>query len=212
MKRRDTLKALSLSSFGLAVMPATTVAAEPKPLDDFKPGPGRTDEEIKRDKKLHEEVFFEKAELKTLAILSDIIVPADDKSGSATDAGVPDFIEFMAKDQPGLQIPLRGGLRWLDNYSKKLFNKPFASISKKERIEIVEALAYPEIAKPEVSQGVSFFNLVRDLTLTGFYTTQIGFNDLEYKGNMPNAWDGVPQEVLDQYGFKYDPKYYDLEE
>jgi hypothetical protein len=54
--------------------------------------------------------------------------------------------------------------------------------------------------------GVSFFNKMRDLTATGFYTTQIGFDDLGYVGNRPNQWDGVPEEVLAQYGLKYDER------
>ena len=208
MKRRESLKALSLSSLGLAVLPTTAMAGDAKTPDDFIPGPGRTDEEVIRDKQLTEEVFFDKSELKTLGILCDIIIPKDEKSGSATDAGVPDFIEFMAKDKPYYQIPLRGGLRWLDNFAVKSFDKPFDKLSEKQRVSLIDQIAYPESAKPEVSQGVSFFNLVRDLTVTGFYTTQIGFNDLEYKGNMPNSWDGVPQHVLDKYGVKYDPLYF----
>lgn len=213
MKRRDTLKAISLSSFGLAALPTSAMVPEaPTPTPKvFKPGPGRTAEELVRDKMLSQQVFFKPDELVTLGILCDIIVPADKVSGSATQAGVPAFIEFMCNDTPSNQTPLRGGLRWLDNYSTKLFGKRFSAITPAQRIEIVDQIAYPEDAKPEVSQGVAFFSKVRDLTVTGFYTTQMGFKDLDYKGNTPNAWDGVPQDVLDKYGLKYDPIYFNKE-
>ena len=210
MKRRDSLKALSLSSLGMAVLPANAMVASPEKLqDDFKPGPGRTDAEIERDKKIFEQKFLTADELATLAVLCDIIVPKDSKSGSATDAGVPDFIEFIAKDMPHYQIPLRGGINWLNNYSRKMNGKDFRKVGSAAQLAIADKIAYPEEAAPEVSQGVAFFSLVRDLTLTGFYTTQIGFDDLEYKGNTPNMWDGVPQEVLDKYGVSYDPLYFE---
>lgn len=208
MKRRDTLKAISLSSFGLAALPTSAMvplAPEPKV---FKPGPGRTAEELVRDKMLSQQVFLKPDELLTLGILCDIIVPADKVSGSATQAGVPAFIEFMCNDQPAFQTPLRGGLRWLNNHSNKLFGKRFSAITPSQRIEIVDQIAYPNEAKADVSQGVAFFSRVRDLTVTGFYTTPMGFKDLDYKGNVPNTWDGVPQEVLDKYGLKYDPLYF----
>jgi hypothetical protein len=71
---------------------------------------------------------------------------------------------------------------------------------------MVDEIAFPEKAKPEMEQGVSFFNTMRDLTATGFFTSKIGIADLGYVGNTPNQWDGVPQDVLDQYGLKYDER------
>ncbi len=142
----------------------------------------------------------------TITVLVDIIIPRDDVSGSASDAKVPDFIEFMAKDRPEHQIPLRGGLKWLDVQSSKRFNKVFTDCSASQQIEIVDDIAFPEQAKPGMEQGVAFFNLVRNLTATGFFTSEMGIKDLGYVGNRPNQWDGVPQEVLDQYGIKYDER------
>jgi hypothetical protein len=57
-----------------------------------------------------------------------------------------------------------------------------------------------------MKQGVAFFNRMRDLTATGFFTSEMGVKDLGYAGNQPNRWDGVPQDVLDQYGVKYDER------
>ena len=210
MKRRDLLKNIALTSVGVATTAtglnantlqsgqAEELAAAKKKKS--KAGPGRTPEEVERDAKLMAETFFTQHEMATIAVLCDIILPADATSGSASQAGVPAFIEFMAKDTPYQQTPLRGGLMWLDNQAMKRFSKKFVACSPAERIQIVDDIAYPEQAKPAMKQGVSFFNLMRDLTMTGFYTTEMGFQDLGYIGNQPNVWQGVPEEVLKQYG------------
>ena len=144
--------------------------------------------------------------MKTITILSDIIIPKDEVSGSATDAGVPAFIEFIAKDQPRYQTPLRGGIKWLDIQSLKRFNSDFASASNEQQIQIVDDIAFPEKAKPEFQQGVSFFN-----TSAGSYRLWIFYQrdwhqrfGLRWK--RPNQWDGVPEDVLAQYGVKYDER------
>jgi gluconate 2-dehydrogenase gamma chain len=147
------------------------------------------------------EKFFTVPELATIKILADIIIPADAKSGSASDAGVPAFIEFIVKDMPQHQIPMRGGLAWLDRESNKRFNKIFTLCTHAQQIQIVDDIAYPEKAKPAFSQGVAFFNLMRNLTASGFYTTRIGVDDIGYVGNTPNIWAGPPEDVLKQYGF-----------
>lgn len=212
MDRRKYLKSLALGTLGTGVLlqscgPETNTEKAtdaPKfPIDRYKA-------EYERDKKLLGEKFFDEHEMKTISILADIIIPKDNVSGSATDAGVPDFIEFIAKDMPQHQTPLRGGIKWLDLQCMKRFNADFASITPEQRIEIVDEIAYPEQAKPEMQQGVAFFNKMRDLTACGFFTSEIGIKDLGYAGNRPNQWDGVPQDVLDQYGLSYDQRTLDL--
>src|SRR5450432_4937044 len=89
-----------------------------------------------------EPAFFTADEIATIALLGDIIIPKDGVSGSATDAKVPDFIEFIVKDMPPYQTPMRGGLRWLDLQSLKRFENPFAAITEKQRLEIVDEIAY----------------------------------------------------------------------
>lgn len=156
------------------------------------------EESLKNAKK-----FFTEAEMATITLLADIIVPKDEVSGSASDAKVPDFIEFIVKDMPEHQTPMRGGLRWLDLKCLNLYNKPFTGCASQQQIEMVDAIAYPAKAKPEMKQGVAFFNLMRNLTATGFYSTQMGWNDVGYKGNVPNQWNGVPDDVLKQYNLAY---------
>ncbi|CAM3337201.1 gluconate 2-dehydrogenase subunit 3 family protein [Aquirufa ecclesiirivi] len=211
MKRRDYLKNIGLSSLGLAAlnpqvkaMEALEGAPDPKKVAPLKVPNGRTMDEAERDAKLMAEKFLNAHELATITILSDIIIPADAKSGSASQSGVTKFIEFIVKDKPEFKTPMRGGLRWLDGESKRRFSKLFTEITPKQRIEIVDDIAYPEKVKPQFSQGVNFFTLMRNLTATGFYTSRIGLDDLAYKGNTPNDWKGVPDEVLKQYGLSYD--------
>ncbi len=211
MKRRDYLKNIGLSSLGMAVIGADVQAAEmldkPKPKKTNSttaeipiPG-GRTKAEAIRDAKLMAEKFFSEHEMKTITVLADIIIPADKISGSASQAGVPAFIEFMAKDRPkDFQTPMRGGLRWLDSQSIKRFQKNFVDLNSKQQVEIVDDIAYPEKAKKEFSQGVNFFSLMRNLTASGFYSTEMGHNDIGYVGNRPNQWEGVPSDVRKQYG------------
>jgi hypothetical protein len=139
-------------------------------------------------------------------VCSSDLIPADKKSGSASQSGVTGFIEFIVKDQPKYQLPMRGGLKWLDVKSLKLFKKSFADSNKDQQIELVELIAFPEKAAPENSAGVSFFNTMRNLTATGFFTSKEGIKDMAYKGNQPNAWDGVPDNVLKQFGLEYDQK------
>jgi len=214
MKRRDLLKNAGLTTLGLAGLSPQVKAAEwldplvPSETAEGEKGGkdfeqfGRTDYEKERDAKLFAQQFFNKQELKTIGVLADIIIPKDGRSGSATEAGVVELIEFMAKDKPELQTPLRGGLVWLNTESNKRFEKKFTDCSPAQQLEIVEDIAYPQRKKPGISQGIAFFSLMRNLTASAFWTSQIGLNDLGYMGNTPNQWTGVPEEVLKQYGLE----------
>lgn len=209
MDRRKSIKALIIGTASTGVLldackntdkqeiKTAKVPAKEEGQED------RMEEEKLLDKKLQGETFFTPGEMATITILADIIIPKDEVSGSASDAKVADFIEFIVKDQPNYQTPVRGGLRWLEMQSLKRFNNSFAVITDKQRIEIVDDIAYPGKAKPEMAQGVSFFNTMRSLTATGFFTSQIGVKDIGYVGNTPNQWNGVPDDVLKQYGLAY---------
>lgn len=210
MDRRETLKALAVGSLSVsAFLTACSDDKKAKPpvgAGVKTPVYGRTEEEKKRDIKLEEEKFFTPEEMKTITVLADIIIPADEHSGSATDAKVPEFIEFIVKDMPKYKTPMRGGLRWLDLHSSRLYDNRFTDCSSKQQLALIDQIAYPEKAAPEMSQGVAFFNLMRDLTANGFFTSKIGIKDIDYRGNTPNEWDGVPADVLQQYGLSYDEK------
>jgi hypothetical protein len=167
----------------------------------------RSPDELLLEKKILEQGnFFTPQEMATLTVLVDIIIPADEISESASKAGVPAFLDFIVRDMPSHQIPMRGGLRWLDMHCMKLFNQPFVGCSSTEQLLIIDQIAYPEKAAKSVQQGVSFFTLLRNLTATGFYTSQVGVKDLGYAGNQPNQWNGVPAEILNSYGLAYSEK------
>jgi gluconate 2-dehydrogenase gamma chain len=166
----------------------------------------RMPEEVEYMRDLANKTFFSTEELATITILGDIIIPRDEVSGSASDAKVPDFIEFIVKDVPEHQTPMRGGLRWLDMQCLNRFGKSFKDCTQPQQIQIVDAIAYPKKAKPEMAQGVAFFTLMRNLTATGFYTSEIGGKDIGYIGNVPTVWKGVPDDVLKQYGLAYTAK------
>lgn len=211
MDRRESLKSLLVGSLagGLILNGCTTEVEKDVPVihDKDLEGYGRTEAEKARDERLMSEQFFNEHELETIAVLADLILPATDTAGSATDAGVPEFVEFIAKDMPAHKLPLRGGIMWLDSYSNKKYNLDFLAASETQQKSILDAIAFPAKSTPEVAQGVKFFSLVRDLTLTGYYTTKMGIEDLGYIGNSPNIWDGVPDEVLKEHGLSYDQEW-----
>jgi len=146
--------------------------------------------------------FFTAHEWATVTMLADIIIPKDEKSGSASDAGVPEFIDFTMTDRPDMQTPMRGGLRWLDTTCRKRFNKEFIDLAAADRTAILDEIAYPKKATPEMSQGATFFTSLRNLVATGFYTSKTGIADLGYMGNVPTVWNGCPEECFDHLGLK----------
>lgn len=170
---------------------------------------GRTPEEKELIAELNEEQFFNEHELTTITVLADLILPANDSHGSASTTGVSDFIEFMAKDIPQMQTLLRGGLMWLDHESNTRYGNNFTLLEETQQKEIMDTMAFPEPEIPDNEQllEVQFFSLMRNLTLTGYYTSEEGIADLGYKGNTPNVWDGVPEDVLKQHGVAYEEEW-----
>src|SRR5687767_1508175 len=128
--------------------------------------------------------FFTAHEYATVMVLVDLIIPKDDRSGSATDAGVPEFMDFMMVDQPARQTAMRGGLAWLDHEAQRRADKTFVASTDAERRALLDAIAWPNRkVAPELQYGVTFFNMFRDLTASGFYTSRIGMDDLQFIGN-----------------------------
>ena len=148
--------------------------------------------------------FFTAHELQTVRILVDLTIPRDQRSGSATEAGVPEFMDFIAHDQSGVQTPLRGGLAWLDTECRERLGKDFVGLDDTQRRTVLDDIAWPAKARPEMSQGVAFFNRFRDLTATGFWSSKMGVDDLGYIGNTAVAeWNGCPDEQLKKLGVSY---------
>ena len=212
MNRRESLKAIGITtiSTGLLLGACKTDTGKSSliaPKDDLGDimMTGLQESEIERLKKLNSEpAFFNEHEKLTLILLADIIIPKDNVSGSASDAKVIDFIEFIVKDIPEHQVPLRGGMKWLDMQCLNRYGKSFIGSTKTQQLEIVQEIAYPGKTKAEMHQGAVFFNRMRDLTATGFYTSEIGIKDIGYVGNSPGKWEGVPKDVLAQYNLSGD--------
>ncbi len=145
--------------------------------------------------------FFTAHEYATVRTLVDIIIPKDERSGSATDAGVPEFMDFMMVDDPGRQTPMRGGLAWIDRECEDRFDKRFLDCTSAQRTAVLDDIAWPQKSRPEVAHGVAFFSSFRDLTAGGFFSSKMGVEDLKYTGNvMVPEWTGCPDEANRKLG------------
>lgn len=149
--------------------------------------------------------FFTATEFKLVTTLADLVIPKDERSGSASDAGVPEFMDFMMIDQPARQVAMRGGLAWLDRECQQRFDKIFLDCTGAQRTAVLDDIAWPARARPEYAHGVAFFTSFRDLTAAGFWTTRMGIDDLQYLGNRSVArWNGCPDAALKKLGVSYE--------
>ncbi len=141
--------------------------------------------------------FFTPQEYETVRILVDLIIPADDRSPSASEVGVPQFMDFIMIDMPYRQTGMRGGLKLLDYESQRRFGKSFAECAPEQSTALLDDVAWPEKAPARLKHLAAFFNSFRDLTASGFWTTKQGMEDLQYLGNtFVDEWTGCPEEVV----------------
>jgi gluconate 2-dehydrogenase gamma chain len=151
--------------------------------------------------------FFTAAEWRTVSVLADDVIPRDAKSGSATEAGVPAFIDYhlSVRETPEEdRVAMRGGLAWLNTESRKRFRKNYASLSADQRHQILDDIAWPNRAKPEFSHGTAFFSDFRDLAGMGFFSSPTGWKDLRYIGNVFNpSWQGCPEPAMQKLGVSH---------
>jgi gluconate 2-dehydrogenase gamma chain len=170
--------------------------------------------------KVYEPKFFTAHEWQTVRLLADAILPKDERSGSASDAGVPEFMDFIMTDpavddrsREARQVSMRGGLAWLDNQSRQGSGKAFVAATEAERTKLLDAVAYWKGDDPEeyedhptdkrvlpMAHGPAFFNSFRDLTASGFFSSKMGVADLGYMGNTAFNWTGPPPEVMKKLG------------
>ena len=196
MKRRDALKAL------LAAPAATFTWSDAEAAQAVQSAQAAR---AVTTAKPFAPAFFTATEYRLVRVLADIVIPKDERSGSATDAGVPEFMDFMMIDQPARQVAMRGGLAWLDVECQRRFDRIFLDCTDAERSAVLDDIAWPAKAKPDVAHGVAFFTNFRDLTASGFWTTRMGIDDLQYIGNRSVArWNGCPPEALKKLGVNYE--------
>jgi len=129
--------------------------------------------------------YFSAPQYATLVALCDMIIPQDEKSGGALEAGAPEFIDLLTSENPEYQLKLGGGLFWLDGFCTDRFGKAFLDCAPEQKKEVLDLIAFRKNAKkdPLLSQGVAFFAFLRNLTCDGYYTSKIGIADLGYIGN-----------------------------
>jgi len=205
MERRESIKAMMLGSFGTGLLLQSCLDTSPQQLQEkiWKYQYGRTPKEAAHDQKLLGQQFFDENEMKLITRLANLILPPHE-NGSIEEAEVPGFIEFIVKDISSLQKPLKKGLKWLDQESKQQFGKAFVDSSDTEQKSILDSICYELEDVEEQPDGIAFFSLIRDLVVTGYFTSAVGLKDLGYQGNSPNVWDGVPDEVLKDLDVAYD--------
>jgi hypothetical protein len=148
--------------------------------------------------------FFTAHEYATVVALGNLIIPKDDRSGSAEDAGAPEFIDYLIGEQTDRQTAIRGGLAWLDVECQQRSDKTFLDSSDAERRAVLDDIAWPAKAPRRLSQGVRFFNTMRDLVAGGFWSSKIGVEDIGYLGNRVTQWNGAPADVLQKLGVSYE--------
>jgi hypothetical protein len=194
--RRALLKALTAVPVAAVVPVLPAKAAEHHGLPARAPDSSPTAPAAYRRKVLNDH------EWKTIRILSDMIVPADERSGSATEAGVPEFIDDWLDFKHGtILAEIRGGLTWLDMECNRVFNHDFADCSEVQQKQILDRIAYPHKAAPQDANAVAFFDHFRDIVVGGFFSSKMGVKDLPYLGNtMVADWQGCPPEVLAKLG------------
>ena len=179
VSRRDVLKSLSLGSAMssvLRVMPLQTalyaqslVASEKASSKEAQYAPK----------------FFSAEQYKTLCTLCETILPADTDSGSAVEAGAPEFIDLLTSENPHYQLTLGGGLMWLDAECNDRYGNVYLACTAEQQTEMLDKIAYKKNIShdPRLSQGIEFFSLLRNLTADGFFTSKIGIQYLGYIGN-----------------------------
>ncbi len=205
MNRRDALKAFAV------VSTANLIGVEAPQLEralrgvealaeNGEPAAGSQEQYVPK--------FFNRREWPLVHMLANYVIPKDARSGSATDARVPEFMDFLLSDRDASQSSkdsMRGGLAWMDREARARFGRTFITATDAQRRQILDDIAYPRKARPEMSHGVAFFTRFRDLTASGFFSTHMGWQDVQYIGNVFNPnWDGCPPAAMAKLGVSQD--------
>lgn len=197
INRRDALKLLGLAPL------AASIGVAPAHLERV----ARRMEQLELTGAPATPTFFTPHEWSTVRVLVDYVIPRDERSGSATEAKVPEFMDFLLSDKEATlqqKTAMQGGLGWLDNECQHRFAKSFVGASDAQRRQVLDDIAWPAKARPEMHHGVLFFSHFRDLTASGFFSTQMGWQDVQYKGNVAlPSWNGCPPEALAKLGVSY---------
>jgi hypothetical protein len=197
ISRRDAIKWMLAASAAMSVLEAKRLGAAPV-AKGYGTDPNLMD--VYKSGELWP-LTFTPEQRRTVAALCDVIIPADEKSPSASTLSVHDFIdEWISAPYPAQQSDKKEileGLAWIEAASRKRFQKPFAELSDAQKHSLCDDINYEPKAKPGFERPAAFFAKFRNLTASGFYTTPEGMKDIGYVGNVPlTKFDGPPPEVL----------------
>ena len=189
IKRRDVLRTLALGVAGGGVLQVIPLeAAEMAHQMVHK-------EKAAAPAGKYTPKYFAAKQYEMISSLCDTIIPKDEKSGGALEAGAPEFIDLLTSENEDYQLALGGGLMWLDTHCVDQYGKVFMECAPEQKKEILDLIAFRKNAKkdPGLSQGVAFFAFLRKMTCDGYYTSKIGITDLQYIGNVTRSqWPGCP--------------------
>jgi gluconate 2-dehydrogenase gamma chain len=179
VSRRDILKTLAMGAVGGSVLQVIPAEAA-----EFAHQMVRKEKATSPAGK-YVPKYFSAHQYETVSALCDAIIPKDEKSGGAVEAGAPEFIDLLTSENPEYQLKLGGGLAWLDNFCTDKYEKVFLECTPEQRKEVLDLIAFRKNAKQDaaLSQGVAFFAFLRNMTCDAFYTSKIGIEDLQYIGN-----------------------------
>jgi gluconate 2-dehydrogenase gamma chain len=179
ISRRDILRTLAVGAVSgsvLQIIPAAAAASIHQMVQSEKSAAPEGNYTPK---------YFSAPQYAALLVLCDMIIPKDEKSGGALEAGAPEFIDLLTSENPDYQLKLGGGLFWLDGFCTDRFGKLFLQCTPEQETEVLDLIAFRKNATKDssLSQGIAFFAFLRDLTCDGYYTSKIGIADLGYIGN-----------------------------
>src|SRR5229473_7789512 len=188
ISRRDVLRTLAVGMAGgsvLQVIPLEAAELAHQMVHKEKAAPGGK----------YTAKYFTPKQYQTIVSLCDTILPNDEKSGGAVEAGAPEFIDLLTSENEEYQLALGGGLMWLDTHCVDQYGKVFMECAPEQRKELLDLIAFRKNAKKDsgLSHGVAFFAFLRKMTCDGYYTSKIGIADLQYIGNVTRSeWLGCP--------------------
>jgi hypothetical protein len=195
--RRDFIKFM-------AAAPMAHLAVTALDLEEAAVETHATLEKLAERGQQYQPKVFSAHEWRTVRVLVDIVIPRDARSGSATDAKVPEFMDVFMGTRENMRTWMRTGLTWLDDECKKRFSKPFIDCAEAQRKAVLDDIAWPRRARQEMQPGVRFFNNFRNFTASGFWSSKMGIDDLQYMGNRAMAqWNGCPAPALNKLGVRY---------
>jgi len=197
MNRRDSIKLLAVAAL-TAVVPGCTPADVERAADRVKTG-------TSVDLDDRNATVLDAHNFETVHTLVDFIIPKDEHSGSASDAGVPMFIDFLLEDVPDMKVPVLDGLKWLDSQCLDEFDLTFIDCDEMQQHSLLDRIAYPNQVDDDLQDGAAFFTTMRNLTASGFFSSKMGMEDVQYIGNvMRPEWTGCPDDAMAHVGSAYD--------